>query len=393
MAERASPKRRFPPVRGESGNILSPEPGFFSGNSRNPTGPKMAVRLRQEKGRSMSYQSGEIYFVREYEAATSEPSPFVKIGLVADQRVSAERLLEHQTGNPRKLYIPRGHIVKTAAVSMVEAQLHRRFSKNRVGGEWFRFTQDSELLAAIELAKKLAAEAETLVPILLEAERLQRLPSTQTAIPATDEHVSLAQQLAASKEMQKRITATEKDIRAFLVSQRTKGEAIDAAADVRTVTFKPKFQEADFSENYPGIHKKYLFEVKKWEGRFLPKVKWAEEIGLEQQFNEEFSEAEAAALAAIESTSISDLGEPILTLTRLGGLVDWEETVSAGKLKVACGQAEGIDGVCTWKRSDVVREVFDLDSFVRAHPDLYTSYLSDETTKEYVLPSKGSKRK
>lgn len=77
----------------------------------------------------------------------------------------------------------------------------------------------------------------------------------------------------------------------------------------------------------------------------------------------------------------------------MSGLAGWDEPVATAKLKVACGKAGGIEGVCTWKRLDVVREVFDLDSFVKVHPDLYISYLSDESTKGCVLPSKGSKRK
>lgn len=124
----------------------------------------------------------------------------MKIGLVADPRISAERLLEHQTGNPRRLDIPAGHIVKTAAVSMVEAQLHRRLSKSRVGGEWFSFNDESELISAIDHAKNLAVEAETLVPILLEVDRLQKLPSTEALVPSSEEHISLARQLAASKD-------------------------------------------------------------------------------------------------------------------------------------------------------------------------------------------------
>jgi hypothetical protein len=346
-----------------------------------------------DKEAIMTYQSGEIYFVREHDSATSGWSPFVKIGLVADPRISAERLLEHQTGNPRKLDIPAGHIVKTAAVSMVEAQLHRRFSKSRVGGEWFRFGSESELGSAIDHAKQLAAEAESLVPMLLEADHFHKLPSTDALLPSSDEHFLLARQQAASKEMQKRIANLEKEIKSFLESQRSKGEEIDSAAEVRVVTFKPKFQETDFAENYPDVHNQFLVEAKKWDARFLNKVKWSEEIGLDQQFVEDFREAESAAKSAIDSLSVPDLGEPILALTRLSGLAKWDDTVSTAKLKLACGTAAGIDGVCTWKRLDVLREVFDLDSFVKAHPDLYTSYLSDETTKEYVLPSKGSKRK
>ena len=61
----------------------------------------------------MSYKSGEIYFVREFQSGSKSLTPFVKIGLVASPRVSQERLLEHQTGNPRQLTIPEGHVTAT----------------------------------------------------------------------------------------------------------------------------------------------------------------------------------------------------------------------------------------------------------------------------------------
>lgn len=101
--------------------------------------------------------------------------------------------------------------------------------------------------------------------------------------------------------MQKRITAVEKDIKTFLTSERSKGEEIGAASDVRHGTFRPKFQESDFSYNYPDIYKAFLVESKKWDPRFLNKIKWSEEIALDMGFVEDFSEAESAAQAAIYS--------------------------------------------------------------------------------------------
>ena len=51
----------------------------------------------------MALTPGEIYFVRETDYLTKELTPYVKIGLVraAEFRDTANRILEHQTGNPR----------------------------------------------------------------------------------------------------------------------------------------------------------------------------------------------------------------------------------------------------------------------------------------------------
>ena len=59
---------------------------------------------------------GEIYFLGEKDLKTGENSPFVKIGLVRENesRGTADRLKDHQTGNPRLLHIVK--IVKTPLV-------------------------------------------------------------------------------------------------------------------------------------------------------------------------------------------------------------------------------------------------------------------------------------
>ena len=50
---------------------------------------------------------GQLYFINEQDIQTGMRSNYYKIGIVrdADDRDSKNRLLEHQTGNPRKLCI------------------------------------------------------------------------------------------------------------------------------------------------------------------------------------------------------------------------------------------------------------------------------------------------
>lgn len=85
---------------------------------------------------------GEIYFIRERDLLSHGTTNYVKVGLVRekDDRGSEERLLEHQTGNPRELFIHK--VVKTPAVSAIEGLLHGLFAAHRVSGEWFDFQPD-----------------------------------------------------------------------------------------------------------------------------------------------------------------------------------------------------------------------------------------------------------
>lgn len=62
-----------------------------------------SVLLKGRKKRNAFGESitrgGEIYFIRERDYITGAVSPYVKIGLTRDDRVSAARQGDHQTGN------------------------------------------------------------------------------------------------------------------------------------------------------------------------------------------------------------------------------------------------------------------------------------------------------
>jgi hypothetical protein len=58
----------------------------------------------------MATAAGEIYFIGEKDLRSKEVTPYFKVGIVRENaenadRDSTQRLLEHQTGNPRELYI------------------------------------------------------------------------------------------------------------------------------------------------------------------------------------------------------------------------------------------------------------------------------------------------
>ena len=87
----------------------------------------------------------------------------MKIGLVRDNdmgRSSDDRLLEHQTGNPRRLRIA-ASISTTAPISALEASVHQRLAAHRVSGEWFRIG-DSGIQRFVEAAEELKTELEQL---------------------------------------------------------------------------------------------------------------------------------------------------------------------------------------------------------------------------------------
>ena len=78
----------------------------------------------------MNLKPGKLYFINEHDVQSGLRSNYYKIGIVrdADGRDSKNRLLEHQTGNPRKLWIVEE--LEMPAVEAVETNLHYLFARN-----------------------------------------------------------------------------------------------------------------------------------------------------------------------------------------------------------------------------------------------------------------------
>ena len=109
--------------------------------------------------------AGEIYFIGEKDLRSKEVTPYFKVGIVRENpenadRDSTQRLLEHQTGNPRELYIE--SVVKTELVELVETLLHKKFAPLGVRGEWMLLTA-SELADVQKEAQSLAKEAAEII--------------------------------------------------------------------------------------------------------------------------------------------------------------------------------------------------------------------------------------
>jgi hypothetical protein len=340
----------------------------------------------------MKYQAGEIYFVREHDR-DGVLTHYVKIGLVKSPRTSEDRLIEHQTGNPRRLVIPEGHIVFTEAVSLVEAQLHRRFATDRIGGEWFTFSDPKKLEAAIAASKSLASEVGLATPLLLQADALESQVSNQNMIPATEFALEQVRILAVAKEQEKATKALGADIKSLLVGVAIAGGDLGAAATIQSKTFKAKFDETKFLMDYPDVAQQYFVDKTGWSQRFVIKYKLPKEFAFEEEFSAQLDEIRGMLPEGKSKVSAIDLEEPLLRLTQLEAITDWDLALSLAKLKIECGLNEGIDGVCTWKREATQKSSFDANKLFEADYELYAQYVLDETTKQYLIPSKGSKRK
>ena len=190
----------------------------------------------------MGYKSGEIYFVRETDLGSTDYTSFVKIGLVAGDRSSEDRLTEHQTGNPRRL--KNQTVIATNAVHRVEAQLHRLYAPYRVGGEWFDFSDEKALKSAVETTQNLAKEMASYVPKFESA----------AALNATAEASSFAKTFMTAKTKLSLCKALADEIKAKLSAAIEAGEDVQGAAKTKTVTPAPKFSVTKFKAAHKELY-------------------------------------------------------------------------------------------------------------------------------------------
>jgi len=151
---------------------------------------------------------GTLYFITERDPFCDAQAAYVKIGLVRDNdmgRSSDDRLLEHQTGNPRSLRIA-ASISTSAPISALEASVHQRLAAHRVSGEWFRIG-DSGIQQFLDAAEELKAELEQLegctVSLSPFMEVMDNGEELQADSEAEDLHVGALSLIRRIKELER----------------------------------------------------------------------------------------------------------------------------------------------------------------------------------------------
>lgn len=322
---------------------------------------------------------GEIYFIRERDRMDGQHSTYVKIGLVKSiERNSEERLSDHQTGNPRDLVLH--HVVQTPSPYWVERGLHHRLGRKRVRGEWFLLELD-ELDESIQLAEQLAGEAFEVMDLIAEADRLKDTLSNGAILPSTDEPYEWLDQLSRAHARVRACEELSKEygevFRALTPEQR------EAVEDEELVVIEPyihrHFDREGFALSHPEIFARFISIEATISGSFRPKYIDHSVPELDRdlaQFDSEFRNACKQVLD--EVMSFSDLAEIFRDLESRQNAYEWEKKIADAKLRVLCGEADGIDGLCTWKRVTKEKEVFDEDGLQSAHPEEYKPFLTVE---------------
>lgn len=320
---------------------------------------------------------GEIYFIRERDRLDGTFSSFVKIGMVNDvSRNSEERLLDHQTGNPRDLVLH--HATKTPGPFRVERFLHQQYGPQRIRSEWFRLT-DEELAVAVNTCERLAEEAFIHIPVIEKAEELAGLVSSTEKIAATDESTHWIRVLSVAKAALKQCKEMESEynLAANSLSDEDRA-AIEQEELVITEHFVTRvFDKDGFQARYPDLYEQYCETSVRIEKRFTPKpvdVDLAEEDRDLVQFKKTFTDA-CEQVRAGEMT-FGDLFELRQILEQFSGTYSWNEDVATAQLKVICGTAAGIEGQLTWNRTINQNVTLDKELLESDHPENYGEFVT-----------------
>jgi hypothetical protein len=348
----------------------------------------------------MATAPGEIYFIGEKDLRTKEFTQYFKVGIVRENpenadRDSTQRLLEHQTGNPRELYIE--SVVKTELVELVETLLHKKFAPLGVRGEWMKLT-NAELEQVKAEAKALAAEAKAIIADLEKAEKLAKEKSDEVTIPSTPELEALNEsyleanaKLKASEEMFDVI----KEVLSDALEDEDEEEAVEAFVKVQEKKGKSTFDETAFRAKYEAIYRKYIITK--------TTIKGTPSYSGSRTFNKKFDEFDPSF------AKIADNFQPLvdkiaagkekkealhafsLDLRRASAEAEWSKMKAESKIKVACGTHAGIEGVFKWVRTEKITESLDKKALKEAHPDLVAEFTTaGETVKAVIVdPKKG----
>jgi len=348
----------------------------------------------------MATASGEIYFIGEKDLRSKEFTQYFKVGIVRENpdnadRDSTQRLLEHQTGNPRELYIE--SVVKTELVELVETLLHKKFATLGVRGEWMKL-KPSELEEVKASARALASEAKEIMSDLQRAEKLATAQSDEVTIPATNELKTLNEiylQSNAKLKASDKMFGVIREVLLDALEDDDEEEEVEVFVQVQERKGRSIFDENSFKAKYGVIYSKFVISksIIKGTASFSGSRSFKKDF---VDFDPTFAkmvdgfEPLVKKIAAGKETKES-LHAFSLELRRATAEAEWSRMKAESKIKVACGTHAGIEGVFKWVRTEKITESLDKKALKEAHPDLVEEFTTaGESTKAVLVdPKKG----
>lgn len=341
---------------------------------------------------------GIIYFIGEKDLRSGEISSYYKVGIVRENvnnqaRDADERLSEHQTGNPRELFVE--HTIATPFAEKIETLVHKKFASWGVRGEWMNLS--IEQLEEVKLATmSFAIEAAEVAKDEAEAVSLADMASVDSILQPTDEILAIHLRYLQENSKFKKCEEMRLILRDLIKKAHDeKPESVEQFAQVREQKGRSKFDEGGFKAKYPEIYKIFVAVNRSIKSRFTVTTPTDKVIKF-QDFDQSFSEFVDFFEASLARTQTTDLDKRTyhdlsLAALRFSAEAEWERDKAEWKLKIACGTHKEIEGILKWSREEVFKETFDKKGLKDQYATEYDEFTTVGTAVKVVIvdPKKG----
>lgn len=146
----------------------------------------------------MPMKEGMVYLLRDIDLLTGSVSQYLKIGKTEMGVGTPNRIKQHQTGNPRKIY--NVFDIQTPGMSEMETFMQHYFSHLRISGEWFDI--DDALLNSevIPLMNTHFAEQTVTNAHIANVEQFKAMPDNGVVRAPTPQEQTWSDELKSAKE-------------------------------------------------------------------------------------------------------------------------------------------------------------------------------------------------
>ena len=340
----------------------------------------------------MKLVPGKLYFLTERDFLTGEISPYVKIGLVRNEKETLARIKEHKTGNPREII---DHCsLEAPMVEHLETNMHYLYADCWITGEWFRMKSE-RLEESIETARQLIKQQELAEDAIREAQELNEQQSDGTKEPTTEDQAlydTLLEKRSQQEILKAKLAIVDNKLRAAMSTY----AGIEGIADLRISEGKEGFSGAALKKDHPELHETYSSSVTgKIGGSFLVKslprlkdlnLELSEELSNSKFTKPSFSEMLDTPLA--RTNELTKLHDEFISLQPERVKLKWEIAQLEAKLKCAVGTHEYLGELVQWTRKMKTSNVFDKEGFMNDHPELVAKYTvrSNDTYSVLLRP-------
>ena len=316
--------------------------------------------LTQKLGGKMSGTKGTLYFIGEWDVFTGEQSPYIKIGIVKNEREVKSREKDHKTGNPRRLDSLKD--IQAPNVQFLETYLHNTLANFRVSsGEWF-LLDSQQLNAQMQHAEQLAQELADNLTAMEAAGLLSKLEHRSGTSKPTDELLKKHHRLVSVQEELKTLKKQEKQVKELLVEKFSGLEEWAHLFKTGDRKESASFDVAAFKKAHGELYAKFS----------VPKTSWTNELATPEKPLETIYPVDLD-IDVIKDKPI-ELHQKFLEIWTAKAQLNWEETLLEASLISACSESVELEGVLTWVEK--TRNTFDKAAMLSENPEF-----EDEFTK------------